>query len=49
MIGTPFPGYEVVPNGAKVGLIIVHGIAEHDDASRTALFDLMTGWILERA
>ena len=29
MIGTPFPGYEVVPDGARVGLIIVHGIAEH--------------------
>jgi alpha-beta hydrolase superfamily lysophospholipase len=29
MMGTSFPGYEVVPNDAKVGLIIVHGIAEH--------------------
>ena len=29
MMETQFPGYEVVPNGAKVGLIIVHGIAEH--------------------
>jgi acylglycerol lipase len=24
-----FPGYEVVPRGARAGLIIVHGIAEH--------------------
>jgi acylglycerol lipase len=24
-----FPGYEVVPEGARAGLIIVHGIAEH--------------------
>jgi alpha-beta hydrolase superfamily lysophospholipase len=29
MIGTQFPGYEVVPIAAKAGLIIVHGIAEH--------------------
>lgn len=29
MIGTPFPGYEVVPEAPKAGLIIVHGIAEH--------------------
>lgn len=29
MIGTRFPGYEVVPRDAKAGLIIVHGIAEH--------------------
>ncbi|HEY2677140.1 MAG TPA: alpha/beta hydrolase [Steroidobacteraceae bacterium] len=27
--GTAFPGYEVVPEGARAGLIIVHGIAEH--------------------
>lgn len=29
MIGTEFPGYEVLPHGARAGLIIVHGIAEH--------------------
>jgi alpha-beta hydrolase superfamily lysophospholipase len=29
MIGTQFPGYEIVPNEARAGLIIVHGIAEH--------------------
>jgi len=29
MIGTRFPGYEIVPRDAKAGLIIVHGIAEH--------------------
>jgi alpha-beta hydrolase superfamily lysophospholipase len=29
MIGTQFPGYELVPAGARAGLIIVHGIAEH--------------------
>lgn len=29
MIGTQFPGYEVAPGGARAGLIIVHGIAEH--------------------
>lgn len=27
--GTNFPGFEVVPAGARAGLIIVHGIAEH--------------------
>jgi alpha-beta hydrolase superfamily lysophospholipase len=29
MIGSHFPGYEVVPDDAKAGLLIVHGIAEH--------------------
>jgi alpha-beta hydrolase superfamily lysophospholipase len=29
VIGTQFPGYEVVPRGAQAGVIIVHGIAEH--------------------
>jgi len=29
VIGTQFPGYEVVPRGAAAGLVIVHGIAEH--------------------
>jgi alpha-beta hydrolase superfamily lysophospholipase len=29
MIGSRFPGYETVPQTAKAGLIIVHGIAEH--------------------
>jgi acylglycerol lipase len=35
MIGTRFPGYEVVPPGAKAGLIIVHGIAEHGGRYRS--------------
>lgn len=29
MIGTRFPGFEMLPRDAKAGLIIVHGIAEH--------------------
>jgi alpha-beta hydrolase superfamily lysophospholipase len=29
VIGTQFPGFEVVPRDAQAGLIIVHGIAEH--------------------
>jgi alpha-beta hydrolase superfamily lysophospholipase len=29
--GTSFPGFEVVPPGARAGLIFVHGIAEHSD------------------
>ena len=29
MIGTRFPGVETIPRGAKAGLIVVHGIAEH--------------------
>jgi alpha-beta hydrolase superfamily lysophospholipase len=29
MIGSQFPGYEIVPPGARAALIIVHGIAEH--------------------
>lgn len=36
MIGSRFPGYEVVPNGARAGLIIVHGIAEHGARYRHA-------------
>jgi alpha-beta hydrolase superfamily lysophospholipase len=36
MIGTRFPGLEVVPPGAKAGLIIVHGIAEHGARYRHA-------------
>jgi alpha-beta hydrolase superfamily lysophospholipase len=31
-----FPGFEVVPRGAKAGLIIVHGIAEHGERYRHA-------------
>ena len=34
--GTQFPGYEVVPSGAKAGLVIVHGIAEHGNRYRHA-------------
>jgi len=34
MIGTAFPGFEVVPPQPKAGLIIVHGIAEHADRYR---------------
>jgi acylglycerol lipase len=29
LAGTAFPGYEVLPQSAQAGLIIVHGIAEH--------------------
>jgi alpha-beta hydrolase superfamily lysophospholipase len=36
MIGTRFPGYEIVPPGAQAGLIIVHGIAEHGARYRHA-------------
>lgn len=36
MIGTRFPGYEIVPKAAKAGLIIVHGIAEHGGRYRHA-------------
>jgi alpha-beta hydrolase superfamily lysophospholipase len=36
MIGTRFPGLETVPQGAKAGLIIVHGIAEHGARYRHA-------------
>jgi alpha-beta hydrolase superfamily lysophospholipase len=36
LIGTRFPGFEVVPQGAKAGLIIVHGIAEHGARYRHA-------------
>jgi alpha-beta hydrolase superfamily lysophospholipase len=31
-----FPGYDVVPEGARAGLIIVHGIAEHGGRYRPA-------------
>jgi acylglycerol lipase len=34
VIGTAFPGFEVVPPVLKAGLIIVHGIAEHADRYR---------------
>jgi alpha-beta hydrolase superfamily lysophospholipase len=34
MIGTAFPGFEVVPPLPKAGLIVVHGIAEHADRYR---------------
>jgi alpha-beta hydrolase superfamily lysophospholipase len=36
MIGTRFPGFETMPHGAKAGLIIVHGIAEHGARYRHA-------------
>jgi alpha-beta hydrolase superfamily lysophospholipase len=29
LLGTSFPGFEVVPPAARAGLIIVHGIGEH--------------------
>ncbi len=34
MIGTQFPGFEVVPQDARAGLIVVHGIAEHSERYR---------------
>jgi alpha-beta hydrolase superfamily lysophospholipase len=34
--GTNFPGYEVVPDEPKAGLLIVHGIAEHAGRYRHA-------------
>jgi alpha-beta hydrolase superfamily lysophospholipase len=36
VIGTRFPGYEVMPRAAKAGLIFVHGIAEHGARYRHA-------------
>jgi alpha-beta hydrolase superfamily lysophospholipase len=36
MIGTRFPGFETVRRGARAGLIIVHGIAEHGARYRHA-------------
>jgi len=36
LTGTHFPGFEVVPDGAKAGLLIVHGIAEHGNRYRHA-------------
>jgi alpha-beta hydrolase superfamily lysophospholipase len=32
--GTPFPGFEVVPDAARAALIVVHGIAEHGERYR---------------
>jgi alpha-beta hydrolase superfamily lysophospholipase len=32
--GTSFPGFEVVPDAARAGLIFVHGIAEHSGRYR---------------
>jgi alpha-beta hydrolase superfamily lysophospholipase len=29
LIGTPFPGFEIVPPMPTAGLVVVHGIAEH--------------------
>jgi alpha-beta hydrolase superfamily lysophospholipase len=34
MMGTPFPGFEVVPPKPEAGLIVVHGIAEHAERYR---------------
>jgi alpha-beta hydrolase superfamily lysophospholipase len=34
MMGTLFPGFEVVPENLEAGLIIVHGIAEHSERYR---------------
>ena len=34
LIGTLFPGFEVVPPEPKAGLIVVHGIAEHAERYR---------------
>ena len=45
MIGTQFPGYEVRPSGAKAGLIVVHGIAEHGARYRHAADALAAGGI----
>lgn len=45
MIGRQFPGYEVMPPGAKAGLIIVHGIAEHAARYRHAADALAAGGI----
>jgi alpha-beta hydrolase superfamily lysophospholipase len=45
VIGRQFPGYEVMPGGAKAGLIIVHGIAEHAARYRHAADALAAGGI----
>jgi alpha-beta hydrolase superfamily lysophospholipase len=34
VIGSRFPGYEVIPAEARAGLIVVHGIAEHGERYR---------------
>jgi acylglycerol lipase len=34
MMGTPFPGFEVMPANLEAGLIVVHGIAEHAERYR---------------
>jgi alpha-beta hydrolase superfamily lysophospholipase len=36
LTGTALPGFEVVPEGARAALIIVHGIAEHGGRYRRA-------------
>lgn len=36
LIGARFPGFESMPQGARAGLIIVHGIAEHGARYRHA-------------
>jgi acylglycerol lipase len=36
LIGTRFPGYQLVPDGARAALIVVHGIAEHGARYRHA-------------
>jgi acylglycerol lipase len=45
MIGAQFPGYEVMPAGARAGLIIVHGIAEHGARYRHAAAALASSGI----
>jgi alpha-beta hydrolase superfamily lysophospholipase len=45
MIGAQFPGYEVTPAGARAGLIIVHGIAEHGARYRHAAAALASSGI----
>ena len=45
MIGAQFPGYQVTPDGARAGLIIVHGIAEHGARYRHAAAALASGGI----
>jgi alpha-beta hydrolase superfamily lysophospholipase len=34
LVGTSFPGFEVLPAAPKAGLIVVHGIAEHAERYR---------------
>jgi alpha-beta hydrolase superfamily lysophospholipase len=45
VIGSQFPGYEVMPAGARAGLIIVHGVAEHGARYRHAAAALASGGI----